>query len=72
MTERGTKLCIDKKTTVVHKLGDYDIWYEPCGHCGYDTGKSVKLANPRCWKCGRQISRDYSDRALRAEDVKTR
>jgi len=46
-------------------LGDYDIWYEPCKHCGYDTGKSRKLEYPRCWRCGRLISRDYSDRALK-------
>ena len=49
------------------KLGDYDIWYKPCGKCGYDTGKSVATTedNKRCWKCGGYIQRDYSDRALK-------
>jgi hypothetical protein len=46
-------------------IGDYDIWYQPCGHCGYDTGKSTKLEEPRCWKCGRPIRRDFSKRALK-------
>lgn len=43
------------------KLGDFDVWYKVCENCGYDTAKS----EPRCWKCGRKISRDYSDRALK-------
>jgi len=46
-------------------IGDYDIWYQPCEYCGYDTGKSRKLEDPRCWKCGRRIKRDYSKRALK-------
>jgi ribosomal protein L37E len=50
---------------VVRRLGDFDVWYEPCSHCGYDTGKSRKLKEPRCWKCGRPIRRDYSERALK-------
>lgn len=45
-------------------LGDYDIWYEKCGHCGYDSCKKAK-PDPKCWKCGRKIHRDYSDRALK-------
>lgn len=54
----------------MRKLGDYDIWYEPCEHCGYDTAKSRKLEDPRCWKCGRLIKRDYSDRALKRKNIK--
>lgn len=46
-------------------LGDYDIWYEQCKKCGHDTGKSRKLEDPRCWKCGGRINRDYSERALK-------
>lgn len=48
------------------KLGDYDIWYKPCENCGYNTGKSTGGSN-RCWKCGRTILRDYSDRALKIQ-----
>ena len=47
------------------EIGDYDIWYKPCEHCGYDTGKSSVKSLNRCWKCGRQIVRDYSNRALK-------
>lgn len=43
-------------------LSDYDIWYKPCEHCGYDPGKTKKNS---CWKCGRRIHRDYSERALK-------
>ncbi len=46
-------------------VGDFDVWYQPCRHCGYDPGKSKELDNPRCWKCGRPIQRDFSDRALK-------
>lgn len=46
-------------------LGDFDVWYERCENCGYDTGKSRKLDDPRCWKCGRPIKRDLSSRALK-------
>lgn len=46
-------------------LGDFDVWYKPCKQCGYDTGKSRKLLDKRCWKCGNTISRDYSKRALK-------
>jgi len=49
------------------KLGDYDRWFKPCQNCGYDTGKAGKNSEPRCWKCGRPIQRDYSDRALKAK-----
>jgi PHP family Zn ribbon phosphoesterase len=47
----------------------YDYWIKPCGHCGYDEGKSTppKKGNHRCWKCGRRVQRDFSDRALRPE-----
>lgn len=51
--------------TECHKLGDYDIWYKPCKRCGYDTAKSSKRSENRCWKCGNTIQRDYSDRALK-------
>lgn len=49
------------------KLGDYDVWYQPCEKCGYDTGKSTKPkdGNKRCWRCGNFLRRDYSDRALK-------
>jgi len=46
-------------------VGDFDVWYQPCAHCGYDTAKSRVLDDPRCWKCGRRIQRDFSDRALK-------
>lgn len=54
------------------KLGDYDIWYAPCRSCGYDTGKSTKPQSPykTCWKCGGRIHRDYSDRALKKNQIK--
>lgn len=45
-------------------LADYDIWYKPCEHCGFDTAKS-SAEQKRCWKCGRNIHRDFSDRALK-------
>ena len=49
------------------KSGDYDVWYEPCSKCGYDTGKSSipKEGNKTCWRCGNYVSRDYSSRALK-------
>lgn len=53
---------------VVRRLGDYDIWYQKCEHCGYDTGKSTlpkNGENKTCWKCGSYIKRDFSDRALK-------
>lgn len=61
--DKGWSIWKEKSKRV---LGDYDIWYKPCVHCGYDTGKSDKLGTyPRCWKCGRQIFRDWSERALK-------
>lgn len=54
-------------------IGDYDIWYKPCDHCGYDTGKSA--SNPPvkyCWKCGRRVRRDFSERALKKEKANGR
>lgn len=53
----------DKPDTI--RLGDFDIWYKPCKHCGYDTGKSRKLDDPRCWRCGKPITRDFSNRAFK-------
>ena len=53
-----------------HRLSDYDVWYKKCENCGYDTGKSTKASRDRCWKCGRRINRDYSDRALRPSPKK--
>jgi len=46
-------------------LGDYDIWFKPCNNCGYDTGKATAKSKPRCWRCGHNIVRDYSNRALK-------
>lgn len=48
-------------------LGDYDIWYKECEYCSYDTAKSTKLkkGNKTCWRCGKYIKRDFSDRALK-------
>lgn len=48
-----------------HTLGDFDVWYKPCEHCGYDTGKANKEDIKNCWSCGRRIYRDYSKRALK-------
>lgn len=50
-----------------NKLGDYDVWYQKCEKCGYDTGKSTipKEGNKTCWKCGNYVKRDYSERALK-------
>lgn len=47
----------------------FDVWYQPCGKCGYDTAKSTlpKEGNKRCWKCGSPVKRDFSNRALKAE-----
>jgi len=45
------------------KLGDYDIWYKPCANCGFDSARKSKKDN-KCWKCGRRIDRDFSNRAL--------
>lgn len=53
--------------STVRKLGDYDKWYEPCEFCGYDPGRSD---NNRCWKCGRHVRRDFSDRALKTKGGK--
>jgi len=48
-------------------LGDYDVWYQTCKRCGYDTAKSSipKDSNKYCWRCGEPIDRDFSDRALK-------
>ena len=52
------------------RLGDYDVWYQPCGHCGHDTAKSTipKDGNKHCWKCGRGVERDYSFRAIKFKE----
>lgn len=52
----------------MYTLGDYDIWYKVCDHCGYDTARSSigKEGVKYCWKCGRRVQRDYSDRALKS------
>ena len=47
------------------KLSDYNRWFKPCSNCGYDTGKTSKESPAKCWKCGRPIQRDYSERALK-------
>lgn len=58
----------------VKTIDNYDIWYEPCEKCGYDTGNSVlpdlRDGNKRCCRCGNPIKRDYSDRALKSENRK--
>ena len=48
-----------------HKLSDYDRWFKVCRNCGYDTAKTSEKSKHYCWKCGRIIQRDYSDRALK-------
>lgn len=48
------------------KFADYDRWFEPCVKCGFDSAKSSEKSTARCWKCGGHLSRDYSDRALKA------
>lgn len=59
---------MQKEQTQNYKtIGDFDIWYQPCRKCGYDTGKSRKLETARCWKCGNLIRRDFSERALKKE-----
>lgn len=63
----ASSLLITSYVSMGHKIGDYDVWYEACKNCGFDTAKSTKESRPRCWKCGRPISRDYSDRALKPE-----
>ncbi len=50
-------------------IGDYDVWYKPCEKCGYDTARSTKKSEPRCWKCGGRIQRDYSARALKSTPI---
>ena len=45
-----------------YTLGDYNKWFERCKYCGYDPGRSD---DNRCWKCGRTLSRDFSERALK-------
>lgn len=50
-----------------YTLDDYDVWYQECEHCGDDTAKSTppKDGIERCWKCGRRVIRDFSERALK-------
>lgn len=63
--EQGVQQSIQKSKRSNFVLGDFDVWYEPCKNCGYDTAKSRKLPDPRCWRCGSLISRDYTERALK-------
>ena len=54
------------------KLSDFDLWYQPCSHCGYDPGKVSKRSidedgGYRCWRCGRRCKRDFSERALKVK-----
>ena len=49
-----------------HKFSDYDRWFLPCDKCGYEIGRLGKKSKANCWKCGNiNITRDYSDRALK-------
>ena len=50
-----------------YKSGDFDVWYQLCEKCGYDTGKSTKPkeGNKTCWRCGNFVKRDYSTRSLK-------
>ena len=45
------------------KIRDFDLWMLPC-KCGYDSGRIGKKSPRKCWKCGRQLYGDFSDRAL--------
>ena len=47
------------------RVCDYDRWFEPCKKCGFDTGRAGINSKPICWRCGNQIRRDYSKRALK-------
>jgi len=47
------------------KLCDYDRWFKPCANCGHDSGRKSEKCETRCWKCGRNLERDCSDRALK-------
>jgi hypothetical protein len=48
---------------IMIKIRDFDIWMKPC-KCGYDSGRVSKKSSSKCWKCGKQLYRDFSDRAL--------
>lgn len=48
---------------LVRRLGDFDVWHKPCENCGCDPGKTTKN---HCWKCGRRVYRDFTDRALKS------
>lgn len=56
---------LTKLEALMAKLGDYDRWFKPCANCGHDSGRKSDEFEARCWKCGRKIDRDYSDRALK-------
>ncbi len=49
-------------TSTPRRMGDFECWHLPCDHCGFDPGKTK--CN-KCWKCGRRVYRDFSDRALK-------
>jgi len=65
--EVSLKTLENVKKTSQRTLGDYNVWYQPCERCGYDTAKSTlpKEGNKTCWKCGYSVERDYSERALK-------
>lgn len=68
LTEVYTVLPTDSslyENHIARKLSDYDVWYEKCSTCEYDTGKSTVGSSNTCWKCGHKLTRDYSIRALK-------
>lgn len=50
------------------KLRDFHLYFKPCS-CGYDSGRVSKRTSSSCWKCEKQLYRDFSDRALRKNNV---
>lgn len=53
------------ETKIDYTLKDYDRWYKKCENCGFGPSKGTM---DRCWKCGRRLYRDYSERALKKRD----
>jgi len=47
---------------IIRTIGDFDIWHKPCSSCGFDPAKG---GSGRCWKCGKRLDRDLSERALK-------
>lgn len=62
----ATDKAVPEQSTKGKKVKDFDVWYAPCDYCGHDPGRSVKESVKRCWKCGRQVYRDFSARALKS------